>query len=500
VTAYLEARKITKTFGRFRANDEVNISIRKGEIHGVVGENGAGKSTLMKILYGMHRADSGELFILGNPVELKDPSHALKLGIGMVHQHFMLIQSMQVIENLILGAEPQRGWWIDEEFALKEFEKLSKEIQSSLRVNAEVRNLTIGEQQSLEILKLLFRKSECLIFDEPTGVLTPQEVDRFLEILRRLKGFGKTIVLITHKLKEILSVADRITVMRAGKSVGEVEARNVTTSELARLMVGREVHVMQSRLARKLRSRSGSLLECRNLSTDQLKNLSFEIQPGEILGVAGIEGNGQRDLAQVLWGLERLRSGQIRFEGQPVDGKSLRERKKLGISHIPEDRHSDALILDMNLLENLFLGAELHYKKNFVFPTSELHRDLAKDIERFDIKTQNLKSLARSLSGGNQQKLILARELRGMPKFLIAAQPTRGVDVGAIERIHAELIRQRDRGLAILLISSELDELLSLSDRIIVMREFQISACFENLDLDWTELRYQIGEAMICRS
>lgn len=500
-SVFFHLEKISKRFGPLVVNDQIDLIVSTGEIHGIVGENGAGKSTLMKILYGMHRPDSGVISVKGERAQFRSPSDALARGIGMVHQHFMLVDRMAAWENLALGAEPVRWGKIRKRDVHADFNHLASEIQATLKSETEVSDLSVGQQQSLEILKLLYRKSECLIFDEPTGVLTPQEVDRFLQILRRLKAAGKTIVLISHKLNEILSVCDRVTVLRAGKKIETVNATDVSPQQLARLMVGRDVKVMDECLPRTSVPKARTLIRCNNLSTKRLRNLNFEIRESEVVGVAGIEGNGQKDLAETLWGLgsENVR-GELEFDGRDVRGLSVRARKELGFSYIPEDRHSDGLVLNFNLLENFYLGNEGFYGNSSIFPRARIEGDLRRAIKDFEIKASRLESPISSLSGGNQQKIIFARELLSKPKFLICAQPTRGVDVGAIERIHRELIERRNQGLSILLFSSELNELLALSDRILVMRDFSIVEEFKTLGRDWSDTRYKIGEAMICRS
>lgn len=496
--SFIAAHRLTKRFGAFVANDEVSLEIERGEIHGIVGENGAGKSTLMKMLYGMLTPDSGEIQINQKVVQFQSPLDALAAGIGMVHQHFMLVERMSVLENFILGAEPTNGGVIDETRALKSFDQLMREANAVMSPKVEVRSLTVGQQQRLEILKLLYRKSDCLIFDEPTGVLTPQEVEKFLESLRQLRAQGKTILLITHKLNEVLAVCDRVTVMRAGKTITTTSTKGMTQKELARLLVGRDVRLLDQRMPRKSQEGHPVQLRLRQVSTSRLKDVSLEISAGEILGLAGIEGNGQRDLAEVLMGLELKTSGDIHLEDAEISNWSIEKRKQQGLGFIPEDRHHQGLLLDFSLTENFYFGAQMHFQSKCFIPFRKLRSEISAAIRQFEIKASGPEALARSLSGGNQQKVVVARELYSKPKVLICSQPTRGVDIGAIERIHEEIIRQRDAGMAILLISSELDELLALSDRVIAIREGALSGEFKNLTGDWTPLRFQIGEAMIC--
>lgn len=500
----IEAVGITKKFGLDAdtfvvANDGVHLSVAEGEIHGIVGENGAGKSTLMKILYGMLTPDAGELRLRGKPVHFSSPLDALKAGIGMVHQHFMLVERLSVLENLILGAEPMKaGIFLSENEALVSLRALEKEVNAELRANVESRQLAVGQQQRLEILKLLYRKSDCLIFDEPTGVLTPQEGAAFLKLLIELKKKGKTVLLITHKLNEVLSVADRITVMRAGKSVVTVNAKDVDQRSLAQLMVGKDVRVFGTRLERLVHeNQKQPLLRARKIEVRRSKSVEFEIFRGEILGVAGVEGNGQRELSELIWGRHPLKHGSLLFEENEIGRSDIPTRSALGISIVPEDRHRDGLILDMTLTDNFYLGRKPHYKNKVFMPFVELEKEVAAAIREFQIKAKNVSSLARHLSGGNQQKLVMARALAASPKLLIAVQPTRGVDMGAAELLHDELIKRRNAGMSILLVSCELDELLALSDRLIVMREGEISARFDDLSIDRESLKYKIGEAML---
>ena len=496
----LEAKGITKRFGEVVANERVHLSIQEGEIHAIIGENGAGKSTLMKILYGMISPDEGELLVRGKKVHFESPLDALSRGIGMVHQHFMLVERMTVLENFILGSEPTRLGIIDEKSALQDLKNLMLEAHTELPNDLLVKFLSVGQQQRLEILKLLYRKSDILIFDEPTGVLTPQEVDQFLNSLRDLKARGKTILLITHKLNEVMAVADQITVMRAGKTISSLSAKSTDVKELATLLVGREVRAFDERKVKEVKKieAKAPVLKVNSLSgSKKLKSVSFQIYPGEILGVAGIEGNGQRELVQLLSGVKSHHAGEIQFLNMAIDKWNVEKRKAAGLACIPEDRHQEGLILDFNLIENFYLGSRVHFDLPALLPFKEVQALVEKSIFDFEIKAKSPFSKARELSGGNQQKVIVARELFGRPQLLIAAQPTRGVDIGAIERIHDELLKRADGGMAILLISSELDEILSLSDRVMVMRNGEISAEFSNVATHGPELRYEIGRAMV---
>lgn len=470
-------RGITKRFPRVVANDEADFRVHKGEIHALVGENGAGKSTLMKILYGLYQKDRGQIFIRGKEMDIFSPSVAISQGIGMVHQHFMLIPPLTVAENVVLGREPRRGRiFNDRKRAIEEVSRLSERYGLKVDPEAKVQDLSVGLEQRVEIIKVLYRGAEILILDEPTAVLTPQEVEELFNIMRSLKEEGKTIIFITHKLKEVMEISDRVTVMRDGKVVGVVETRETREEELARMMVGREVLLKVEKRPPQMR---GVVLEVKDLEAvndrglPALRGVSFKIRAGEILGIAGVEGNGQTELVEVLTGLRRLIRGKVTLWDRDITNASSRRILESRIAHIPEDRHKRGLILGYSVEDNLILGSHyrppmtkgprLNFKKIKDF-ASEL-------IEEFDIRPADREILVNSLSGGNQQKAIVARELSRHPQLLIAAQPTRGVDIGAIEFIHKKILEERDKGKAVLLVSAELSEVMSLSDRILVMYE-----------------------------
>ncbi len=469
----LELKNITKTFGSVVANNDVSIKIEKGTIHAIVGENGAGKSTVMRIAYGFYTADSGEILIDGRPVEIRNPHDAIRLGIGMVHQHFMLVDTMTVAENIILGAETGGAASLDLERANEEIERLSGELRLGVNPRAYIEDLSVGAQQRVELLKALYRNAELLILDEPTAVLTPQETEDFFSILRRMRESGKTIVIITHKLEEVLAISDRVTVMRDGRVVGEVETSETNTRDLARMIVGRDVLLRVEKTEAKPRE---PVLAVENLTVAgkhgvALDGVSLTVRAGEIVGIAGIEGNGQTELIEALAGLLPVSSGAINFEGRNVNALSARRRKELGIAHIPEDRHRRGLLLDSDLEENSILG--VHYRPPVTaggfLNAPSIERRTREIIDNFDVRPPNPNLSAKSLSGGNQQKLIIGREFELNPKLLLVSQPTRGVDIGAIEFIHRKLIALRDAGTAVLLVSAELEEVTALADRLLVI-------------------------------
>ncbi len=481
----LELRNITKRFGDVLANDKVNIVVKPGTIHAIVGENGAGKSTAMRIAYGFYTADSGEVLIDGQVRKISTPHDAIALGVGMVHQHFMLVDTMTVAENIVLGAEPGNEVSLDLTKAASEIRKLSEEFKLAVNPNALVENLSVGQQQRVELLKALYRHARLLILDEPTAVLTPQEVEEFFAILRRMREQGKTVIIITHKLSEVLAISDEVTVMRDGRVVGRVQTKETDAAELARLMVGREVLLRVEKTA----AQAGApQLSVRNLSithkdgAKRLDNVSFEVRQGEILGIAGVEGNGQTELMEALAGLVEasLLSGEIRFGDQDLTYEGARTRRELGIAHIPEDRHRRGLLLEFSLAENSILG--VHYRKpivayagNILLDNEAIRRRTDEIIENFDVRPASPELPARALSGGNQQKLIIGREFKVQPKLLLVSQPTRGVDIGAIEFIHRKLVALRDSGCAVLLVSAELEEVTSLSDRLLIIHDGRIA-------------------------
>jgi simple sugar transport system ATP-binding protein len=472
-------KDITKRFPGVVANDQVNLDLRQGEIHALIGENGAGKSTLMNVLFGIYLPEEGEVFYQGRKLNIDGPQDAIELGIGMVHQHFMLIPTLTVAENIILGSEPTKGLSIDIKLAVKEVNKLAKRFGLEVDATTKVENISVGMQQRVEILKALYRGAEILILDEPTAVLTPQEVESLYQIMESLVEEGKSIIFITHKLKEVLRISDRITVLRKGRAIGTVKTSETDQEELARMMVGREVLLQVEKDEADL---GEVLVEVEGLKAhddrgiEALKSVSFQIQAGEILGIAGVEGNGQTELVEVLTGLRSATNGNYRLQGENLFNQNSRNIKEAKVAHIPEDRHKHGLVLNYTVEDNLVLG--YHYRKPFASGLNLNFSKLAEHAERlipeYDIRPRNKEALARSLSGGNQQKVIVAREFALNPEFLIASQPTRGVDVGAIEFIHRRIIEQRDQRKAVLLIAAELPEIISLSDRIAVMYEGEI--------------------------
>jgi simple sugar transport system ATP-binding protein len=476
----LELRNITKRFGSVLANDRVSIAVRGGSIHAIVGENGAGKSTAMRIAYGFYRADNGEILVDGRPQSLHSPHDAIALGIGMVHQHFMLVDSMTVAENIVLGAEPGSAAALDLRGAAKRIRSLSEEFHLAIDPLATVETLSVGQQQRVELLKALYRDARILILDEPTAVLTPQEVEEFFQILRRMREQGKTVIIITHKLEEVLAISDEVTVMRDGRVVGHCKTAETNAAELARLMVGRDVLL---RVEKRPASPGPVVLRVRELALNAcLHDISFELRAGEIVGIAGVEGNGQTELIEALAGLVnrgRL-TGRVEFDGKDISALSARERRELGIAHVPEDRRRRGLLLDSNLAENSILG--VHYREpavsrrcGILLDDTAVRARAQQVIQDFDVRPSNSGLPARALSGGNQQKLIIGREFGLPPKLLLVSQPTRGVDIGAIEFIHRKLVALRDAGCAVLLVSAELEEVTALSDRLLVIYDGRIA-------------------------
>jgi general nucleoside transport system ATP-binding protein len=479
----LELRNISKRFGSVQANDRVSIKIETGTIHAIVGENGAGKSTIMRIAYGFYTPDSGEIIVDGQVRKISSPHDAIALGIGMVHQHFMLVDPMTVAENIVLGAEPGTPLALDLTAAAQKIRSLSEEFKLEVDPNAVVENLSVGQQQRVELLKALYRNARLLILDEPTAVLTPQEVDEFFVILRRMREQGKTIVIITHKLSEVLAISDEVTVMRDGKVVGNLRTKDTNAAELARLMVGREVLLRVEKPPAKVgepRLKLNNFSVIRNDGSKRVNQVSFEVRAGEIVGIAGVEGNGQTELIEALAGLAPPAelSGSISFEGSDITNEGARARREHGIAHIPEDRHRRGLLLEFSLAENCILG--VHYRPpvttfgGIVLDNSAIQRRVTEIIQGFDVRPPNSELPARALSGGNQQKLIIGREFKLNPKLLLVSQPTRGVDIGAIEFIHRKLVALRDAGCAVLLVSAELEEVTSLADRLLVIHKGNI--------------------------
>ena len=473
----IELKKINKSFGPVRANRDIDLAVRKGSVHGIVGENGAGKSTLMSILYGFYTADSGEILVNGTPHEITDSRHALALGIGMVHQHFMLVDNFSILENVVLGAEDSAMLGPSLDRARKELQRLSKEYRLDVDPDAIIEDVSVGTQQRVEILKALYRGADVLILDEPTGVLTPSEADDLFRVLRELRDQGKTIILITHKLREIMAITDYVSVMRQGEMVATVKTTETNPEQLAELMVGRHVLLRVEKgpaTPRDVLLSVENLVVKDDLGVTRVKGVSFEVRAGEIVGIAGVAGNGQTELLESVSGMRDQSSGTVRLKGTPLslEGDDGAHRaRKAGLAHVPEDRQRMGLVTAFEEWENSILGYEDDpaYGKGWLLDLDAARSQARERIEKFDIRPANERLKTANFSGGNQQKIVLAREMERNPDVLIVGQPTRGVDIGAIEFIHNQIIKMRDAGKAILLVSVELDEIRSLSDRILVM-------------------------------
>lgn len=475
----IEMRDITKSFGTFKANDQVNLQVKKGEIHALLGENGAGKSTLMNMLSGLLEPTAGDILLKGEVVKITSPTKANQLGIGMVHQHFMLVDAFTVTENIILGNELSRAGVLNRKEARAEILRVSEQYGLQVDPDALVSDISVGMQQRVEILKTLYRGAEVLIFDEPTAVLTPQEIDELIAIMHGLVKEGKSIILITHKLDEIKAVADRCTVIRRGKGIGTVDVKDVSSQQLADMMVGRSVSFKTDKKPadpQEVVLSVENLVVKENRGLEAVKNLSLEVRAGEVLGIAGIDGNGQSEFIQALTGLRKVESGKITIDGEDITNLRPRKITEAGVGHVPEDRHKYGLVLEMSVAENMAL--QTYYKEPFskmgVLNYSEINYHARDLITEFDVRTVNELVAAKALSGGNQQKAIIAREIDRDPNLLIVANPTRGLDVGAIEFIHKRIIEQRDKFKAVLLISFELEEILNVSDRIAVFHDGKI--------------------------
>ena len=482
----IEMLHITKEFPGIKANDDITLQLRKGEVHALLGENGAGKSTLMSVLFGLYQPEQGKILKNGKEVVIRNPNDANALGIGMVHQHFKLVECFSVLDNIILGVEPNKMGFLQKAEARKKVMALSKKYGLRVDPDALVSDISVGMQQRVEILKMLYRDNEILIFDEPTAVLTPQEIDELMEIMRGFKKEGKSILFITHKLNEIMAVADRCTVLRKGKYMGTVDIKDTTKEELSRMMVGRDV---QLQVEKKPANPGAVVLDVQNVTMhndqrkkDSVKDVTFQVHAGEIVCLAGIEGNGQTEFVYGLTGLEKLTNGKITLDGKDITHATIRQRSKDGMSHIPEDRHKHGLVLDYSLENNMVLQRywQPEFQKGGFIRADKVREYSDKLIAQYDVRSgQGSSTIVRSMSGGNQQKAIIAREIDRDPKLLIAVQPTRGLDVGAIEYIHKQIVAERDKGTAVLLVSLELDEVMNLADRILVMYEGEIVGEFD---------------------
>ena len=482
----IEMLNITKEFPGIKANDDITLQLKRGEIHALLGENGAGKSTLMSVLFGLYQPEQGCIKKNGQVVEIKNPNDANALNIGMVHQHFKLVECFSVLDNIILGVEPNKLGFLQKKEAREKVLRLSEQYGLKVDLDALVEDISVGMQQRTEILKMLYRDNEILIFDEPTAVLTPQEIDELMQIMKNLAAEGKSILFISHKLAEIMAVADRCTVLRKGKYIGTVETKNTTVEELSAMMVGRQVNFKVD----KAPSQPGEVvLDVQHVTVpsrlhknNAVKDVSFQVRRGEIVCLAGIEGNGQTQFIHALTGLDAMSAGTITLCGKDISRASIRQRSKDGMSHIPEDRHKHGLVLDYTLEQNMVLQRywQPQFQKGGFIKFDDVREYSDRLIEQYDVRSgQGSVTIARSMSGGNQQKAIVAREIDKDPELLIAVQPTRGLDVGAIEYIHKQIVSVRDAGKAVLLVSLELDEVMNLADRILVMYEGEIVGQFD---------------------
>ena len=491
----IEMLNISKSFPGIKANDDITLRLKKGEIHALLGENGAGKSTLMSVLFGLYQPDSGTILKAGEPVKISSPNDANALSIGMVHQHFKLVEVFTVLDNIILGAEKTRWGVLKKDEARKRVVELSERYGLKVDPDAKIEDISVGMQQRVEILKMLYRDNEILIFDEPTAVLTPQEIDELMEVMRGFAKEGKSILFITHKLAEIMKVADRCTVLRKGRLIGTVDIRDTSREELSLMMVGRSISFnvdkQQAKSGEVVLDVKGLTVPSRLHKKNAVKDVSFQVRRGEIVCLAGIEGNGQTEFVQALTGLEKASAGSVTLKGQEITAMPIRGRSKLGMSHIPEDRHKHGLVLDFSLEENLVLQRywQPQFQKRGHILRKPVRQYAERLIKQYDVRSgQGAQTPARSMSGGNQQKAIIAREMDKESDLLVAVQPTRGLDVGAIEYIHSQLVSQRDAGKAVLLVSLELDEVMDVSDRILVMYEGEIVGEFDPKTVSVQEL------------
>lgn len=491
----IEMLNITKEFPGIIANDNITLQLRKGEIHALLGENGAGKSTLMSVLFGLYQPEHGEIKKNGQVVNIKNPNDANALGIGMVHQHFKLVEVFTVLENIILGVEPHRHGFLNKDAARKKIVELSEQYQLKVDPDALIEKISVGQQQRVEILKMLYRDNDILIFDEPTAVLTPQEIDELMEIMRDFAKEGKSILFISHKLNEILSVANRCTVLRKGKYIGTVDVKNTDKEKLSKMMVGRDVNFNidkeKSKPKEVVLSVNHLTVNAQTGTKKAVNDISFNVRRGEILCIAGIEGNGQSEVVSAITGLTKAHGGTILLNNQDITHEKIRNRSIAGLSHIPEDRHKYGLVLDFTLENNFILQRywQPRFNKHGFLSAKNIRSYAEELIEKYDVRSgRGPLSMSRSMSGGNQQKAIIARELEKEYDLLISAQPTRGLDVGAIEYVHKQIVAARDQGKAVLLMSLELDEVMSLSDRVIVMYEGEIVGEFDPSKISVEEL------------
>ncbi|WP_034552081.1 ATP-binding cassette domain-containing protein [Carnobacterium funditum] len=479
VEKVLELKHITKKFGNFVANDDVSLTVRRGEIHALLGENGAGKSTLMNVVFGMYQPEEGSISVYENETKIENPNHAIHLGIGMVHQHFKLIENFTVTENIIIGMEPKDGIRLNMKAAVKEVKNISEKYGLKVDPNSKIEDLPVGMQQKVEILKCLYRGANLLIFDEPTAVLTPDEISELLQVMQTLVAEGKSIILITHKLNEIMKVADKCTVIRKGKYIATVDIKDSNKEELAEMMIGKNI---SREIDKEAYNPKQNVLEIKNLTMlspskkKVLNNINLSVAAGEIVGIAGVDGNGQMEIAEAIVKMRGFQEGEILINGVSQKDKSTREIYELGVSYVPADRHKHGLVLDNDIAENLILIEyyKEKYNQGIKLNKALMYEEARVAMENYDVRAENERTIVRGMSGGNQQKVILSREISRDPELLIIVQPTRGLDIGAIDFIHRQVVRLRDKGVAILLISFELEEILTLSDRIDIIFDGQI--------------------------
>lgn len=498
-TVVVEMKDIVKKFGDFTANDHINLTVHKGEVHAILGENGAGKSTLMNVLYGLYKPTSGTIKVDGKEVNMSSANDAIAVGIGMVHQHFMLIQPFTVTENIVLGVEPQKGLVVDNATARQKVVELSEKYGMQIDPDAKIEDISVGMQQRVEILKVLYRGANTLILDEPTASLTPQEIDELMNIIRSLTKDGKSVILITHKLKEITACSDYCTIIRQGKYIDTVKVSEVNENDLAAMMVGRDVNF---KVEKKEQKPGEVALEVKNLrakdyrGVDILDGFDITVRKGEIVGLAGVDGNGQMELVEIITGLRKADSGSVTINGEDILNKTPKEIFNKGVSSIPQDRQKHGLILDFSIEDNLILQhfEEEPFSKNFILNRKAIRENATELMEKFDVRPRGTEGKpAGNLSGGNQQKVIIAREVTNDKDLLIAVNPTRGLDVGAIEFVHKYLVEQRNKGRAVLLVSFELDEIMSLSDHIDVIFEGKITGRVDGKDADEKELGFMMA-------